>query len=164
VKKAKIFSLVFIPSLKQYVITLEEIEGSRLVPIWIGLNEGNAIALSLQGERPPRPMTHDLLKNILDTLAVKLEKVIISDLKENTYYASIDLMLDGKQYEIDSRPSDSLALAVRAHLPVYIEERVLENCPIIRKPITSAEVEKFKNEMESIDPADFFNRMKEEIE
>lgn len=161
-KKARIFSLVFIPSLKQYVITLEEIEGTRLVPIWIGINEGNAIALSLQDEKLPRPMTHDLLKNILDTLSVKLEKVIINDLKENTYYASIKLNLDGKRYEVDSRPSDSLALAVRARLPVYIEEKVLENCPIIKKPITGAEVEKFKKEMENIAPEDFFKKMKEE--
>jgi len=90
-KEAKIFSLVLIPLLGQYVLTLEEMGGQRLVPIWIGVNEGNAIGLKLQDEQLPRPMTHDLMNNILKTLGAKVDRVLISDLRDGTYYAVISL-------------------------------------------------------------------------
>lgn len=159
-KEAKIFSLVLIPMLSQYVVTLEEIGGIRLVPIWIGVNEGNAIMLKLQNEQLPRPMTHDLLVNILNNLGLKLEKVVISDLREDTYYAVIHMVKNGQKIEIDSRPSDALAIAVRANSPIYIDDKVFQKCPIIKKPITDQEIEEFKKNIQNLKPDDFFKEIK----
>lgn len=155
-KEAKIFSLVLIPLLGQYVVTLEEIGGQRLIPIWIGVNEGNAIGLKLQGEELPRPMTHDLMANLLSTLSVKVDKVIVTDLKEGTYYAVIGLSVGSRHFEIDSRPSDAMALAVRTSTPIFVDEKVLKKCPLIMKPISEDEVDKFKKDLQNLKPEDFF--------
>ena len=163
-KEAKIFSLVLIPLLGQYVLTLEEMGGQRLVPIWIGVNEGNAIGLKLQDEQLPRPMSHDLMNNILQALGVKLERVVISDLRDGTYYALMVLGYGQKRYEIDARPSDALALAVRAATPVFVDEKVLKKCPVIMKPITKEEVEKFKDNLQNLKPEDFFKGLEDKPE
>ncbi len=155
-KEAKIFSLVLIPLLGQYVLTLEEVGGQRLVPIWIGVNEGNAIGLKLQDEQLPRPMTHDLMSNVFKTLGVKVERVLISDLRDGTYYAVISLTTGTRRFEIDARPSDALALAVRSDTPIFVGEKVLKKCPVIMKPISQDEVEKFKQNLQNIKPEDFF--------
>jgi uncharacterized protein len=155
-KEAKIFSLVLIPLLGQYVLTLEELEGQRLVPIWIGVNEGNAIGLKLQDEQLPRPMTHDLISNVLEALEVKIERIIVSDLRDGTYYAAITLLKDTHRYEIDARPSDAMALAVRASVPIYLDEKVLKKCPVVMKPISDQDVDKFKTELQNLKPEDFF--------
>ncbi len=155
-KEAKIFSLVLIPLLGQYVVTLEELEGQRLVPIWIGVNEGNAIGLKLQEEQLPRPMTHDLMFNSFKTLGVKVERIVITDLKEGTYYAVITLANGSRRYDIDARPSDAMALAVRAATPIFLDEKVLKKCPVIMKPISEDEVEKFKDDLQGLKPEDFF--------
>jgi len=160
IKEAKIFSLVLIPMLGQYVVTLEEIGGVRLVPIWIGMNEGNAIMLKIQNEQLPRPMTHDLLVNILNNIDLKIEKVVISDLRDDTYYAIIYLIKNGQKIEIDSRPSDALAIAVRANSPIFINDKVFQKCPVIKKPITDQEVEEFKKNIQSLKPEDFFKDIK----
>ena len=101
-KQTKIFSLVLIPLLGQYVVTLEELAGQRLIPIWIGVNEGNAIGLKLQGEQLPRPMTHDLMAIMLETLGVKVSRVVITDLRDGTYFALITLTSGNKHYEVDA--------------------------------------------------------------
>jgi bifunctional DNase/RNase len=155
-REFKIFSLMLIPMPAQYVIYLEEVDGTRLIPIWIGVNEGNAIVYKLQDEAPPRPMTHDLLANILKTLDMSIEKITVSDLKDNTYYAVIDMWNGKKNYSIDSRPSDAIALAVRTDSPIYVSQTVMEKCPVIRKPISDDEVDKFKNELQQLRPEDFF--------
>jgi bifunctional DNase/RNase len=155
-KEFKIFSLMLIPMPAQYVIYLEEVGGTRLIPIWIGVNEGNAIVYKLQDESPPRPMTHDLMAEIFNTLNLQIEKVTVSDLKENTYFAIIDMRHGDENYSIDSRPSDAIALAVRTESPIYVSQDVLDKCPVIRKPISDDEVEKFKNEVQSLRPEDFF--------
>ncbi len=155
-KEAKIFSLVLIPLLGQYVVTLEEVGGQRLIPIWIGVNEGNAIGLRLQGEQLPRPMTHDLITNILSSLGVKVERIVVTDLKDGTYYAAIVLNSGARRFEIDSRPSDAMALAVRTTTPIFIDEKVLKKCPVIMKPISDEEVEKFKQNLQALKPEDFF--------
>lgn len=160
-KEAKIFSLVLIPLLGQYVVTLEEVGGQRLIPIWIGVNEGNAIGLKLQGEELPRPMTHDLLSNILGSLSVKVDRIVVTDLRDGTYYAVISLSSGTRRYEIDSRPSDAMALAVRTSTPIYVDEKVLKKCPVIMKPITEDEVEKFKQNLQSLKPEDFFKGFEE---
>lgn len=155
-KEFKIFSLMLIPMPAQYVIYLEEVGGTRLIPIWIGVNEGNAIVYKLQDEAMPRPMTHDLMAEIFNTLSLQIEKVTVSDLKDNTYYAIIDMRQGDENYSIDSRPSDAIALAVRMESPIYVSQAVLDKCPVIRKPISDDEVEKFKNEIQSLRPEDFF--------
>ena len=160
-KEAKIFSLVLIPLLGQYVVTLEEVGGQRLVPIWIGVNEGNAIGLKLQGEQLPRPMTHDLMSTILSNLGVKVERVVVTDLREGTYYAAIILSAGNHRYEIDSRPSDAMALAVRTSTPIFIDEKVMKKCPVIMKPISEDEVEKFKRNLQNMKPEDFFKDLEE---
>lgn len=160
-KEAKIFSLVLIPLLGQYVLTLEEVGGQRLVPIWIGINEGNAIGLKLQNEQLPRPMTHDLMGNILKTLNVKVERVVISDLRDGTYFSVITLAAGPRRFEIDARPSDAMALAVRTDTPIFVGEKVLKKCPVIMKPITEDEVEKFKDQLQNLKPEDFFKGLED---
>lgn len=161
-KLAKIYSLIFIPPLAQYVVTLEEVDGSRLVPIWIGTSEGTSIAMVLEGEKFLRPLTHDLTVNLIKNMSGSLEKIIISDLKENAYYATIILRQADKTLEIDSRPSDAIALAVRTGAPIFIEEKVLELCPVINKPISEDEVKNFQKEIEGLRPEEFFKRLDEE--
>lgn len=156
VKEAKIFSLVLIPLLGQYVLTLEEVGGQRLVPIWIGVNEGNAIGLKLQDEHLPRPMTHDLMGNMLKQLGVKVERITVSDLRNGTYYAVITLNNGARRYDIDARPSDAMALAVRTNTPIFVDEKVLKKCPVIMKPISEEEVAKFKDHLQNLKPEDFF--------
>ncbi len=160
-KEAKIFSLVLIPLLGQYVLTLEEIGGQRLVPIWIGVNEGNAIGLKLQDEQLPRPMTHDLMNNVFRALGVKVERIVVSDLRDGTYYAVICLLSGQKRLEIDARPSDAMALAVRVSSPIFVDEKVLKKCPIIMKPISQEEIEKFKDDLQNLKPEDFFKGFEE---
>ena len=161
IKEARIVSVVSLFPLPQYVVVLEDVDKTRLVPIWIGVNEGNAIALELQGEKFPRPLTHDLIVNLLALLNAAVEKVVVSDLKNNSYYAVIHVRVGGKSLPLDARPSDSLAIAVRTHSPIYIDEKVLKKCPAVEKPITKEEIEKFKNELKSMTPEEFFTNLQE---
>ena len=160
-KEAHISSVVSLFPLPQYVVVLEDVDKTRLIPIWIGVNEGNAIALEMQGEKFPRPLTHDLMVNILRSLNAEIEKVVISDLKENSYYALIYVKYNGKTFSIDARPSDSLALAVRVHCPIYIDEQVLMKCPEIQTPITKDEIDKFKETLKTMSPEEFFKSLEE---
>ncbi len=161
VKEARIFSLVLIPLLGQYVVTLEEVGGQRLIPIWIGISEGNAIGLKLQGEELPRPMTHDLTVQLLGKVGAKMERVVVTDLREGTYYATIELTSGGKRFQIDARPSDAMALAVRMESPIFVDEKVWKKCPMIMKPITEDEVKKFKDELQTLKPQDFFKGLED---
>ncbi len=161
-KEARIFSLVLIPLLGQYVVTLEEVGGQRLIPIWIGVSEGNAIGLKLQGEALPRPMTHDLMATLLGESGAKIDRVIVADLKEGTYYAVIELTAGGKSVSVDSRPSDAMALAVRVNAPIFVDDKVWKKCPVIMKPITEGEVEKFKQDLQTLKPEDFFKGLEAE--
>jgi len=160
-KQATISSLVSLFPLPQYVVVLEDAEKTRLVPIWIGVNEGNAIALEMNGEKFPRPLTHDLMVNMLELLGAKIEQVVITDIKDNSYFAEIVVKSGDKTLKIDARPSDSLALAVRVKCPIFINQTVLEKCPTIDKPITQDEVEKFKDDLKHMSPEDFFRRLEE---
>ncbi|GAG55989.1 unnamed protein product, partial [marine sediment metagenome] len=110
----------------QRVVILKEKMAERYLPIWIGPAEADAIAVKLQGVTVPRPLTHDLLHTIIDTLGATINSIIVSDLKNDTFYAKIILNVDGGQTEVDSRPSDALALAVRVEVPIYVEEAVLD--------------------------------------
>lgn len=114
----------------QYVVMLKEKTAERYLPIFIGPAEANAIAIKLRGETLPRPLTHDLLRSIIDSLGASVNSIIVSDLKNDTFYAKIVLNVDGGQIEVDARPSDALALAVRVEAPIYTEESVLDKAGI----------------------------------
>jgi len=115
----------------QRVVILKEKMARRYLPIWIGPAEADAIAVKLQGVHVPRPLTHDLLSLVIDSLGATIDSIIVSDLKSDTFYAKIILNVDGEQMEIDSRPSDALALAVRAEVPIYADEAVLDKAGIL---------------------------------
>ncbi len=125
----------------QRVVILKEKMAERYLPIWIGPAEADAIAVKLQGASVPRPLTHDLLHSILNALGATVDSIIVSDLQKDTFYAKIILNVNGEKIEIDSRPSDALALAVRVGVPIYAEETVLDKAGILLdqetgKPIT----------------------------
>ena len=114
----------------QRVVILKEKESDRYLPIWIGPAEADAIAVRLQEVAVARPLTHDLLRSIIDSLGASVESVIVSDLSNDTFFARIMLQVDGRSLEIDSRPSDAIALAVRAQVPIFAEEAVLEKAGV----------------------------------
>jgi len=115
----------------QRVVILKEKMADRYLPIWIGPAEADAIAVSLQGVTVPRPLTHDLLRMVIDALGAKVNSIIVCDLKNDTFYAKVILNVNGAQLEIDSRPSDALALAVRTEAPIYAEETVLDKAGVL---------------------------------
>jgi len=115
----------------QRVVILKEKGAGRYLPIWIGAAEADAIAVKLQGVNVPRPLTHDLLRLVIDSLGATVDSIIVNDLKSDTFYAKVILNVDGGQVEIDSRPSDALALAVRAEVPIYVDEAVLDKAGIL---------------------------------
>jgi bifunctional DNase/RNase len=122
-----------------YALILKEVGGDRRLPIIIGSFEAQAIALELENVKPPRPLTHDLIKNILDGLGVSMIEVVVTDLKDGTFYAKIYLELNGLTYEIDSRPSDAIAVALRCGAPIYVNEEVMEEAGFAPEEETSAE-------------------------
>lgn len=140
----------------QPIVLLREAEGERFLPIWIGQAEAAAIALALQGVVTPRPMTHDLLKNILEEIAVQVENIVITELREGTFYAVINMQRNGTSYEISSRPSDAIALAVRLNCKIFASEEVLNEASIlIPSGDDEEEVEKFREFLENVNPEDF---------
>jgi len=140
----------------QPIVLLREAEGERFLPIWIGQAEAAAIALALQGVVTPRPMTHDLLKNILEEIAIQVESIVITELREGTFYAVINLQRNGTSYEISSRPSDAIALAVRLNCKIFASEEVLNEASIlIPSGDDDEEVEKFREFLENVNPEDF---------
>ena len=122
----KVRGLVYDPHTNMYIVILNDEENKEVLPIWIGKFEANAICFVLEGITPPRPMTHDLTKNILDTLNVKIISVVVNNLKDNTYYAKIHLLADGSEIVVDARPSDAIALALRANAPIFVTQEVLD--------------------------------------
>ena len=115
----------------QRVVILKEKIAERYLPIWIGPAEADAIAVCLQGVTVPRPLTHDLLRSVIDALGATVNSIIVCDLRNDTFFAKVILNVDGGQLEIDSRPSDALALAVRAEVPIYAEETVLDKAGVV---------------------------------
>jgi bifunctional DNase/RNase len=140
----------------QPIVLLKEREGERYLPIWIGAAEATAIALAMQGVEPPRPMTHDLFKNVLDELHVSLERIEITDLVDGTFFAVLRLSRNGASHEVSSRPSDAIALAVRTSVPIFVSEDVLgEASVVIREDDAEEEVERFKQFLDEVSPEDF---------
>ncbi|MFW6112422.1 MAG: bifunctional nuclease family protein [Chloroflexota bacterium] len=133
----------------QYVMLLQENEGDRYLPIWIGPAEANAIAMEIQGVKPPRPLTHDLLISIINALGASLDSIVVTELQDEIFYASLVLSLDGDQMEVDSRPSDAIALAVRTNVPVYAEESVLDQAAVLIDPETGTAIPQSEGNQET---------------
>ena len=143
---------------KQPIVLLKTVTGNKFLPIWIGHPEAAAILMKLQGANTPRPMTHDLMDEMLQRLDVSCAKVSVTELRENTFYAAITLSVNGRELEIDSRPSDALALAVRAGAPIFAAEDVIEESSIeFEHEVEDQEevVEKFKDFLDNVTPEDF---------
>jgi len=140
---------------KMPVIVLKEKSGDKTLPIWIGLFEAQSIALAMENIKPPRPLTHDLAKSLIEKLKGKVDKVVINDLRNNTFYAKILIRQNGEDIQVDSRPSDAIALALRLKVPIFIEEEVLDKVAIGTGPIGEEEVEEFKKKLKNLKPEDF---------
>ena len=126
----KIRGLMMDPVTNMPIVVLKDAKGSAVLPIWVGIYEANAIALEIEKVSTPRPMTHDLIKNVLLGLDTNVRKVVVSELKDDTFYALIWLENEGQAIAVDSRPSDALALALRVDCPIFVEEEVLKNSKI----------------------------------
>ncbi len=126
----KIRGLMMDPVTNMPIVVLKDVQGQAILPIWVGVYEANAIALEIEKVQTPRPMTHDLLKNVLLGLEVRVEKVVVNELKDDTFYALIWVEREGQMMTIDSRPSDALALALRVDCPIFVAEEVLKNSKV----------------------------------
>ncbi len=141
----------------QPIVLLKETGGDRFLPIWIGAVEATSIAFALQGVETARPMTHDLMKNLLDSLEVSATQILVTELRDGTFYAEIKLEGPTGTTTVSSRPSDAIALAVRAGIPVFADEAVLEEAGILidESDESDNEVEKFKEFLDNVTPEDF---------
>ena len=121
----KVEGLLFDPRSGMYILLLKEVQGNETLPIWIGKPEADAIALALGKVVTPRPMTHDLIRNIVDGLSIRVMRIVVTEIVDNTYYALVYFDQNGAEVAIDSRPSDAIALALRVNVPIYVDERVI---------------------------------------
>lgn len=137
------------------IIILKDVDERKALPIWVGIFEANAIALELEKVTTPRPMTHDLLKSVLDGLGVTVRQVIVNDLKDNTFFAVIELNSNGAVINIDSRPSDAIALALRVNAPIFVTENVVAQAKSVEISEEKEETDKWKEWLENLKPEDF---------
>src|SRR2546430_15461813 len=136
------------------IVILRDKEGSKTLPIWVGMFEANAIALQIENISTPRPMTHDLLRNVIHDLNASVEKIVVCDLQENTFYALIYLALNGGTVAIDARPSDAIALALRTRAPIFVEDTVIDNAKTVDFTTEKADSERLRKWLHSPDPDD----------
>lgn len=152
--RMEIKGLMLDPSSNVPIVILQDEESQLFLPIWIGVFEANAIALRIEGIQTPRPMTHDLLRTLVEHLGAKVEKVVISDLRENTFYALIHLQRNGNQIELDARPSDAIALALRVEAPIFVTRPVLDQAQAGNLATHATDEEKLRKWLESLSPED----------
>jgi hypothetical protein len=148
----KIKGLMIDPITNMPIIILRDPSSSAVLPIWVGIFEANAIALQIEKIVTPRPMTHDLLKSMISGMSATVEKIVITDLKENTFYALIFLNHEGKSFPIDSRPSDAIALALRTGSPIFVNSEVIEKAKNTDLTKDAGESERIRKWLESLDP------------
>jgi len=137
------------------IIILKDVEEKRALPIWVGIFEANAIALELEKIATPRPMTHDLIKNILDGLGATVQQIVINDLKDNTFFAVIEVNYNGNMVSVDSRPSDAIALALRVNAPIFVTEKVVSKAKSMDIAEEKEETDRWKEWLENLKPEDF---------
>lgn len=151
----QIGGLGFDPRNLSPLVLLRDQDEMNFLPIWIGIFEAAAIAMELQNVKPPRPMTHDLLLTFVEKLGGKITKVSITDIKEGTFYAAIEVEKDDKKLILDSRPSDAIALAVRSHAPIFVAEVVMMQAKLVNAEKDQEETQKFKDFIQDLKPEDF---------
>jgi len=136
------------------IVILRDKDGQRVLPIWVGIFEANAIALQIENVTTPRPMTHDLLRNVIQDLKATVQKIVVCDLQENTFYALIYLALNGDTLTIDARPSDAIALALRTRAPIFVEDTVIDNAKPFDVASDKPDADRLHKWLESLDPDD----------
>jgi bifunctional DNase/RNase len=156
----KVRGLALDPVSNMPIIILRDEEDKRSLPIWVGIFEANAIALELEKIPTPRPLTHDLIKNILETMEARLLKIVVTDLRENTFFAELHLQVGDGEVTVDSRPSDAIALALRAAAPIYVDEEVVRKAKSLEvtkesEPVKPDDPERLREWLENIKPEDF---------
>jgi bifunctional DNase/RNase len=161
----KVRGLALDPVTNMPIIILRDDDDKRSLPIWVGIPEANAIALELEKIAPPRPMTHDLMKNILEAVDARVVKIVVTDLKENTFFAVLHLQVGDTEYTVDSRPSDAIALALRVAAPIYVNEDVVRKAKSLEvtkegETVKADDPERLREWLENIKPEDFgkFNK------
>jgi hypothetical protein len=137
------------------IIILKDVEEKRALPIWVGIFEANAIALELEKIATPRPMTHDLIKNILDGLGATVQQIVVNDLKDNTFFAVIEVNYNGNMVSVDARPSDAIALALRVNAPIFVTEKVVSKAKSMDIAEEKEETDRWKEWLENLKPEDF---------
>lgn len=153
----KVRGLTLDPLSNMALVILRDLEGNKALPIWVGIPEANAIALEIEQVPTPRPMTHDLIRNILEGLNASVSRIVVNDLRDSTFYATIFLSLQGKEFRIDSRPSDAIAIALRVKAPIYVTLDVIERAGSIDVSTknTIEDHEQFREWLDNIKPEDF---------
>ncbi len=139
----------------QPVVILKDLQSHCYLPIWIGQFEATSILMELQGIKPTRPLTHDLLKTLLETFNIQPVRVVITDLIDGTFYARLILNFQEQEFEIDSRPSDAIAIAVRFGVPIYATEQVIKQASVVTDEGEEVKIEQFRNFLEKLNPEDF---------
>lgn len=153
--RVEIKGLMLDPSSNIPIVILRDEESQRLLPIWIGVFEANAIALRIDGFEPPRPMTHDLLASSIQNLGAEIEKIVICDLRDTTFYASIHLRRNGDSLTLDARPSDAIALALRTEAPIFVRSSVLDKAQAADRATTETrDEEQLRKWLEELSPED----------
>jgi bifunctional DNase/RNase len=150
----KIRGLMMDPTTNMPIVVLKDVNGNAILPIWVGIYEANAIALEIEKVSTPRPMTHDLIKILLLGLGTGIRKVVVSELKEDTFYAVIWLDKDGELISVDSRPSDALALALRLDCPIYVDDSVLKNSKMSNAAADKVNNEELRRWLENLNDED----------
>jgi len=147
----KIKGLMIDPITNMPIIILRDTRGEAVMPIWVGIFEANAIALELEKVITPRPMTHDLLRDVIKSLGASIDRVAVTDLKDNTFYALIHMTHNGRKFNVDARPSDAIALALRAHAPIFVDTNVIELAKKIDPTEDAKDTERLKKWLDTLD-------------
>jgi bifunctional DNase/RNase len=150
----KIRGLMVDPSTNAPIVILKDVAGDTVLPIWVGLYEANAIALEVEKASPPRPMTHDLLKNLIHGLNAEIQRIVVTELRDDTFYAVIWMEQNGESVTLDARPSDAIALALRADCPIYVSEEVLKVAKVVPNAADSAPSEELRRWLENLNDED----------
>jgi bifunctional DNase/RNase len=150
----KIRGLMMDPVTNMPIVILKDVGGNTVLPIWVGIYEANAIALEIEKVSTPRPMTHDLIKSVLNGLSTGVRKVVVNELKDDTFYALIWLEREGEMISVDSRPSDALALALRLDCPIFVDDEVLKSSKVTASVSDKANNEELKRWLEGLNDED----------
>jgi uncharacterized protein len=142
------------PTTNMPIVILRDKDGDKVLPIWVGIFEANAIAMQIENVATPRPMTHDLLRNVIADLKATVQRIVVSDLQENTFYALIYLTVNGETMAVDARPSDAIALALRTRAPIFVDDTVIDHAKTVDFTVDKNDEDRLHKWLESLDPDD----------